>query len=141
MVWKKGKNLRVVLADKKVWHATESSFTTSRDVEEIATKDTDAKEQTLGDISWSLSVSNMVADLPVGNTTHVDTDSLLQSYLDGDLIAVQFIVDDAAEGEKYISGNVYLTQCDITASNGATVTGSFTLTGTGAFTIETVPAE
>ncbi len=53
----KGKNLRLKVEGKTVFHATECTWSTSRELEDIATKDTNGKRRVLGDYDFTCSTS------------------------------------------------------------------------------------
>lgn len=132
----KGKDLRLSFGGKTLWHASTCTLSISTDFEEIATKDTQGKEQTPGDYAWTVSTENMVADKPVGDTTHVDVHDLIGFQLANTPITVEFTT--GVTGAKIYSGTVYVQQADLTAANGSTVTGSFSFVGAGDITVETV---
>ena len=131
----KGKNLRLKVEGKTVFHATECNWSTSRELEDIATKDTNGKRRVLGDYDFTCSTSMMLAEKAASGTQH-DVFDLLEMYKDGVKVDIEFTTDVA--GSKVISGSYYIQQCDITASNGSTATGNFSFAGEGDFAIETV---
>lgn len=133
----KGKDLRIKIAGETVYHATECSFSTTRDFDEIATKDTDGKKSTPGSFGWTLSTSALVANKATASTQN-DTKSILDAYKAGDIVAVEFTTD--VEGDIIITGNAYLASCNITASVGSSATYDVSLTGDGEFTVAAVPA-
>ncbi|OIQ16547.1 MAG: hypothetical protein BM557_09540 [Flavobacterium sp. MedPE-SWcel] len=138
MAFIQGKKLRLSFGGKKLWHATECSLSITTDFEELASKDTDGKNQLPGDYSWTLSTSNLVADLPDGDTTHVNADDLIDLQLNDTIVTVEFttgVTDDTV-----YSGSAYVSQSDITATNGAVSSGSFSFNGDGKLTKDVVSA-
>lgn len=131
----KGKNLRLKVEGGTVFHATECGFSTSRELEDIATKDTNGKRRVPGDYDFSATTSMMLAEKAASGTQH-DVYDLLQIFKDGVKVDIEFTTD--IQGSKVISGSYYIQQCDIAASNGSTATGNFSFAGDGEFEIETV---
>lgn len=133
----KGKNLRIKLDGETVYHATECSFSTTMELEGIATKDTNGNKQTPGNYEWSLSTNALVANKATASTQN-DTLSILTQYQTGALIPVEFTTD--VEGDIMITGNCYIASCNITAPTSGSATYDVALTGDGDFTVVAVPA-
>jgi hypothetical protein len=125
----KGKNLRLKIEGKVAFHATECSWSTSMEFEDIATKDTMGKVSIPGDFEFSASTSMLLAEKAVGGTQH-DVYDLLDLYKTQEVVEIEFT--------KIIKANYYIQQCDISANTGSAATGNFSFKGTGDFTIETV---
>lgn len=134
----KGKDMRFEFGEKFLLHATDCSASVTTDTEEIATKDTVGKEITLGDQSYTLSTSALYATLPDGNTTHVVTPYLMQAWKNKTPIPWKFT--DGVEGHDVYSGVCYVVGAELTAGVAGIAGTSFSLTGTGEFVIDTVPA-
>jgi hypothetical protein len=132
----KGKDLRIKMADNTIYHATECSFSTTREIESIATKDTDGNKGTPGNYEWSLSTSALVAN-KAGGSSQNDTKSILDAYIAGEIVAVEFTTD--VEGDIILSGNAYLASCNITAAVGSSATYDVSFTGDGDLTVAAVP--
>jgi len=134
MAFIKGKDARFKFNDKFLLHATECSLSISLDLEEIATKDTVGKEQLPGDYSYTLATSALVAT-PTGDqaTTHSVSEILVNAALDKTLIPWEF-----PTATTIYSGFCYVTQADITATNGSVAGSSFSLTGSGAVAREAI---
>lgn len=132
----KGKDLRLKLADNTLYHATECSFSTTRELESIATKDTNGNKGTPGNYEWSLSTSALVANQASGSDQN-DTKAILDAFLAGTVVAVEFTTD--VEGDILITGNAFLVSCNITAAVGSSATYDVQLTGDGDFTVALVP--
>lgn len=133
----KGKDLRIKVDDNTIYHATECSFTTTREIESIATKDTDGNKGTPGNYEWSLSTSALVANKAALSTQN-DTKSILDAYLLGDKVSVEFTTD--VEGDIILSGEAWIASCNITAAVGASATYDVSFTGDGDLTVAAVPA-
>lgn len=133
----KGKDLRIKLDDNTIYHATECSFSTTREIESIATKDTDGNKGTAGNYEWSLSTNALVASKAALSTQN-DTKSILDAYLLGNIVAVEFTTD--VTGDVVISGNAFIASCNITAAVGSSATYDVSFTGDGDVTVATVPA-
>lgn len=132
----KGKNLRITMGTGTIYHATQCDFTTTREVESIATKDTSGDQKTPGNYTWGLSTSALVANKVALSTQH-DTKSILDAFLANAIVAVEFTTD--VEGDIIISGNAYLTSCNIGAPVNGAATYDVTFDGTGNFTVGAVP--
>lgn len=131
----KGKNLRIKIGAGTVYHSTECSFTTSMELEGIATKDTNGNIQTPGNYEWGLSTNALVANRAASSTQN-DTKSILDLYQAGETVAVEFATEEA--GDIIITGNCYIASCNITAPVSGSATYDITLTGDGDFTVATV---
>lgn len=131
----KGRNLRIKVADNTVYHATECSFSSTLEMEAIATKDTDGNVQTPGNYEWSLSTSALVAVKETGSSQN-DTYSIMEKYLAKEVIAVEFTTDVA--GDIILSGNAYLSSCNITAPVNGSATYDVTITGDGDLTLDRI---
>lgn len=134
----KGKNLRVRIGGKTVFHATECSFTTSRNMDSIASKDTNGEEVSPGNYTWGLSTNFLMADKPDASTTQLGIKDLLDAYQAGDVLDVEFTTDEL--GDVVISGEVYIESLDLTAPTNGVATGSTSLKGSGDFVTELVAA-
>ena len=131
----KGKDLRISLASGTLYHATECSFSTSRNFDEIATKDTNGNITTPDNYTWSLSTSVLVANKP-NASTQKDIHDIMTEYLAGTLVAVEF--STTTSGDILLSGNAYVESVEITASVEGRATYSVTLKGDGDLTQSTV---
>lgn len=129
-----GKNLRLKLDDNTVLHATECNFTSSLNLEAIATKDTDGEEQSPGSYTWGISTSALVTYRDTG--TQNDTFAIMQKFQNKTAVDVEFTTDTA--NDIVITGSVYLTQCDIAAPVNGSATFSISATGIGNFTLSRI---
>src|SRR5690606_555668 len=88
----KGKNLRLKIEGKVAFHATECSWSTSMEFEDIATKDTMGKVSIPGDFEFSASTSMLLAEKAVGGTQH-DVYDLLALYKTQEVVEIEFTTD------------------------------------------------
>lgn len=131
-----GKNVRLILDGKKVFHATDCGISVSRELESIATKDTQGNLQTPGAYSWSATLSTLVAERDPVTTTHHSFKDVFQKTLDGTLCELQYTTGET--GDMVFSGQVYITQADFSAPTTGAATGSFSFTGNGDLTLDVV---
>lgn len=131
----KGKNLRIKIDDNTVYHSTECSFSSTLELEGLATKDTDGNVQTPGNYEWSLSTSALVA-VQAGGSTQNDTHGIMTKYLAKALVDVEFTTDVA--GDIIITGQAYIASCNITAPVSGSATYDISLTGDGDITLATI---
>lgn len=134
----KGKNLRIFVDDKSILHSTECNFSTTRNFEGIATKDTNGTINTPGNYEWSLTANALFADKDVANTTQNSFKEVLQKFKDATRVAVQFTTQEF--GDVVISGNAYISSANIAAATEGSATGDFAFQGDGDFELETVEA-
>jgi len=132
----KGKNLRIRIDDKLVYHATEAGLSISVNMESISTKDTQGEINTPSNYTWSLSISALVAEIASSETallaTHNPFNALTAKTLAMEEVDVEFTTDET--GDTIWSGKAYFTQADFTAPNEGYATGSFSLQGNGNLT-------
>lgn len=126
-----GKNLRIRVDGKTIFHATECSFTTSRNMESIASKDTDAEEVVPGTITWGVSTNYLVANIPSASATQIGTKQLLDTYTAGTKVEVQFTTDII--GDVIVTGNTFIEGINMTAGTNGVATGDASFKGTGEF--------
>lgn len=131
-----GKNVRISVEGKTIYHATACKLDISLSLEEIATKDTDGKVNTPGNYSWSASCDALYATLPVGDTTHKSADEILDYLLAKTELDFEFSTN--ATGEWVYGGKVYVESANIDATVGQSVTGSFSFKGNGNLTKDVV---
>lgn len=135
----KGKNVRLILDGKKIFHATECGISISVTLESIATKDTDGKVVVPSNYEWSASLSALVAEQdPVTLTHHSFNDVVAKTLA---MTECDFQYTTKETGDFIYSGKVYINQADITASSENSASGTFAFTGNGNLTLGEVPAE
>lgn len=132
----KGKDLRIKIAGETNYHATECTFSISRTLESIATKDTDGEKKTAGNYTWTLGTNALVANKATASTQN-DTKAILDALIAGTVVAVEFTTD--VEGDIIITGNAFLESVNITASVGSSATYDVSLSGDGDITVAAVP--
>ena len=133
-----GKNVRISVEGKTIYHATSCKVSASLNLEEVATKDTDGSVNSPGNYTWSASTDALLATLPSGDITHKTGDEILDYLLAKTELDFEFSTNENGQW-KYI-GKVYVNQADIDATVGQSVTGSFGFTGNGNLTKETISA-
>jgi hypothetical protein len=126
-----GKNLRVRIDGKTVFHATECSFTTSRNMESIASKDTNGEQVTPGNYTWGVSTNFLVANIPAGSTTQVGTKEILDNYQDGTEVEISFTTNIV--GDVIITGNTFIEGLNMSAGTNGVATGDCSFKGNGDF--------
>ena len=133
-----GKNVRISVEGKTIYHATACKLDISMSLEEIATKDTDGSVNTPGNYSWSASTDALFATLPGGDTTHKSADEILDYLLAKTELDFEFSTNEA--GEWIYGGKVWVESASIDATVGQSVTGSFGFKGNGDLTKTAVGA-
>lgn len=133
-----GKNVRISVEGKSIYHATSCKLDISMSLEEIATKDTEGSVNTPGNYSWNASTDTLFATLPAGNTTHKAADEILDYLLAKTELDFEFSTNET--GEWVYGGKVYVESASIDATVGQSVTGSFTFKGNGDLTKTAVPS-
>lgn len=133
-----GKNLRIRVDGKTVFHATECSFTTSRNMDSIASKDTNGEEVSPGNYTWSVSTNYLVSNKPDASTTQIGTKELLDVYTAGTEVEVQFTTNIV--GDVIITGQTFIESIDMSAGTNGVATGSAGFKGNGEFFPDLVTA-
>jgi hypothetical protein len=133
-----GKDVRLRLGDKVLYHSTSCQLTVSSKTQEIATKDTNGDLVEPDGYNFTLSLESLWADKETGGTTQLDPMDLLQHQLDEDELTFEMTTN--IEGDRVISGKCYVTSTDLGAENGSKASASFQFTGTGDITPGTVTA-
>jgi hypothetical protein len=133
-----GKNLRIKVDGKTIFHATECSFTTSRNMESIASKDTNGEQSTPGNYTWGLSTNFLAANIPAASITQIGTKELLDKYQAGVEVAVQFTTNII--GDVIISGMAFIEGINISSPTSGVATGDSSFKGNGDFTTANVIA-
>jgi hypothetical protein len=131
-----GKNVRISVEGKTIYHATSCKLDISTSLEEIATKDTEGSVNTPGNYSWNASTDALFATLPVGDTTHKSADETLDYLLAKTELDFEFSTNET--GEWKYTGKVYVENASIDATVGQSVTGTFSFKGNGDLTKETI---
>jgi hypothetical protein len=133
-----GKNLRIRVDGKTIFHATECTFDTTRNMDSIASKDTEGEESLPGSYTWNVSTNYLVADKPGASTTQLGIKEVLDMYQEGAEVEVQFTTNIV--GDVVISGQSFIESINMTAGTNGVATGSAGFKGRGNFTTELVAA-
>jgi predicted secreted protein len=131
-----GKNIRLTLAGKKVFHATDCGISATLNLEALASKDTDGDLQSPGSLSWSMSLSALVAEKDPVSLTHHSFKDVVRTFLNKVPVDIQYTT--AETGDWVFSGSAYITQFDISAQTAGAATGSFSFTGNGDLTLDDI---
>jgi len=127
-----GTIMRIKVGTKTIFHETKATFTTSRDFNELASKDINGKEVTPGSYSWSLTCDNLIAN----STTQEDVATLDVQYQAKTLVDLEFSTD--VSGDVVYTGKAYIDSYNIDATNEEGVTGSFSFKGSGDYSLGAV---
>lgn len=130
-----GKDLRLRLGGKTLYHSTSCQLTVSSKSQEVATKDTNGDIVTPDGYSATLSMDSLWADKSNGTTTQLDPADLLQNQLDE--VLLDFEMTTGADGDRVISGQCYVTNSDFGAEVGNKATAAFQFTVSGDITVDT----
>lgn len=133
-------NLRLILGEKEIYHATESSLSLSREIRERSTKDTDGVERAKGIKSFEASASALGVYGSDGATA-VDFAGLFDLYNDDATasVAIQFMPDEADATVAY-EGFAIITSLEGNFNNEEDATVSISLSGSGTLKKVTIPA-
>jgi len=131
MAFRKGKEFRLTVGDKKLYHETEFNISITAKSEDISSKDTAGDESVPDGYNYTFTVNSLTAAAPTGSgaADYIIGDTLVDALLAGTLLEWSSL--SAVGGSRGYSGQCYCTQADITASNGTTVTGNFSFKGNG----------
>lgn len=132
----KGKNLRISVGDKLLYHATSCSLSITTEIESIATKDTNGNVKTPGAYDWSMSTSALVANKPTGSTTHVSFAELMTMQLNNTPVTLEFTTSEA--GDFLLTGSAIIESTSISAETAGAATGDFSFSGNGDLEIITI---
>jgi hypothetical protein len=125
----RGKNVRIAVNGKAIFHATSCSLGLTTTLEEIATKDTNGTISTPGSYAWTLGTSSLVADKDTANVAQTDFMGVLGLQLAGTEVDIEFTSNEI--GDFILSGKAFIESCNITSEIGNTVTGDFSFKGNG----------
>jgi hypothetical protein len=126
-----GKNLRIRVEGKTIFHATECTFTTSRNMESIASKDTNGEQVTPGNYTWGVSTNFLVANKPTASSTQIGTKEILDTYQAGTEVEVQFSTEIV--GDVIITGQSFIESLNMSAPTNGVATGDASFKGNGDF--------
>ena len=124
-----GEDIIVLVDSKTTLHATTHNLKVDLELKELRTKDTNGKEQSPGDISWSVDGDGLV----------VVDDSIEDSHTSEDVLGivlskklVDVVIKSPLSGlSKTYHGKAYITSFSLGAPAGDNATYNYSLTGSG----------
>ncbi|MFR9505884.1 MAG: phage tail tube protein [Rikenellaceae bacterium] len=127
-----GEDIILLVDDKTTLHATTHSLKVDLELKEVRTKDTNGKEKSPGDISWSVDGDGLViVDDSISNA-HTPED-VLSIVLNKKLVNV--VVKSPLTGlTNTYTGEAYITSFSLSTPAGDNATYSYSLTGSGDLT-------
>ncbi|QQU04031.1 phage tail tube protein [Myroides odoratus] len=128
----KGKDLRISVGGKTVFHSTSCSITISTTLESIATKDTDGTVNVPSNYEWSLSAESLTADKAT-SSTQADYFDLIVMQLAGEEVDIEMTTGKI--GDILLSGKAFIESTGISADTGSSSTSSFSFKGNGDITV------
>ena len=134
-----GSLLRIKLGDKFVYHATDCEVSIELSTRERTSKDIEGLQTAPDIISWTASGSALgVMDLPGAVTDH-NFESLFDAMNAKTLVTVELTLGpDGTTGDTFYTGSAYLSNLSISAPNREDATVSYSLTGSGVLTKDTL---
>lgn len=133
----KGKNVRLRIGDKILYHSTACNLTITTNTTEVATKDTNGTIVTPDNYSFSLSMDSLWANKETGQeAAQLDPKDLITHQLANDTLTFEMTTD--VTGDDVVSGSCFVTNTDLGAEVGNSATAAFQFTGTGDLTIGAV---
>jgi len=124
-----GEDIIVLVDNKTTLHATTHNLKVDLELKELRTKDTNGKEQSPGDISWSVDGDGLVVVDPNITNTHTSED-VLGIVLNKKLVDV--IIKSPLSGlTKIYKGKAYITSFSLGAPAGDNATYNYSMTGSG----------
>lgn len=124
-----GEDIILLVDNKTTLHATTHNLKVDLELKELRTKDTNGKEKSPGDISWTVDGDGLVVVDDSVTNAHSSED-VLGIVLDKKLVDV--IIRSPLSGlvKKY-TGKAYITSFSLGAPAGDNATYSYSLTGSG----------
>jgi len=137
-----GEDIIVLVDSKTTLHATTHNLKVDLELKELRTKDTNGKEQSPGDVSWSVDGDGLVVVDPSISSTHTP-EQVLAIVLQKKLVEVVIqsrMSDDGPMGlSKLYRGRGYITPFPIGAPAGDNATYNYSITGSGNLSPEDIP--
>ena len=124
-----GEDIVLLVDNKTTLHATTHNLKVDLELKELRTKDTNGKEKSPGDISWSVDGDGLVVVDPGITAAHTPED-VLGIVLNKKLVDVIIKSPLAGLTKKY-TGKAYITSFSLGAPAGDNATYSYSLTGSG----------
>jgi TP901-1 family phage major tail protein len=132
-----GEDIIVLVDNKTTLHATTHNLKVDLELKELRTKDTNGKEQSPGDVSWSVDGDGLVVVDPNITDTHTSED-VLGIVLNKKLVDV--IIKSPLSGlSKTYRGKAYITSFSLGAPAGDNATYNYSMTGSGNLSPEENP--
>lgn len=127
-----GEDIILLVDDKTTLHATTHTLKVDLELKELRTKDTNGKEKSPGDISWSVDGDGLVVIDDEIEDTHTAEDVL-------GIVLAKKIVDVVIKSPKTgvlktYTGKAFITSFSLGAPAGDNATYSYSLTGSGNLT-------
>ena len=127
-----GEDIILLVDDKTTLHATTHTLKVDLEIKELRTKDTNGKEKSPGDVTWSVDGDGLV----------VIDDSIENSHTSEDVLAlvlskklVEVVVKSPLAGlAKMYTGKAYITTFSLSTPAGDNASYSYSLTGSGNLT-------
>ena len=122
-----GKLFRIKIGGKTIFHETDFKLSSSLDFKELASKDLSSKQRSAGDLDWNISCSSLI-----GNTAAAaqeDAATLYAKHIAKVPVSIEFTTD--ATGDMVFTGEAFVSQFDLDASNDDVAKGSFSFVGNG----------
>ena len=124
-----GEDIVLLVDEKTTLHATTHTLKVDLELKELRTKDTNGKEKSPGDISWTVDGDGLVVVDPDITDTHTSED-VLGLVLSKKLVNI--VVRSPLGGlVKSYSGQGYITSFSLGAPAGDNSTYNYSLTGSG----------
>lgn len=124
-----GEDIILLVDEKTTLHATTHTLKVDLELKELRTKDTNGKEKSPGDISWSVDGDGLVVIDDSVENAHTSED-ILGIVLSKKIVDV-VIKSPMAGLTKTYSGKAFITSFSLGAPAGDNVTYSYSLTGSG----------
>ena len=127
-----GEDIVLLVDNKTTLHATTHSLKVDLELKELRTKDTNGKEKSPGDISWSVDGDGLVVIDDVITDAHTPED-VLGIVLSKKMIDV--VVKSPLAGlTKHYTGKAFITSFSLGAPAGDNATYNYSITGSGNLT-------
>ena len=132
-----GEDIIVLVDNKTTLHATTHNLKVDLELKELRSKETTGKEQSPGDISWSVDGDGLVVVDPDITNTHTSED-VLGIVLNKKLVDV--VIKSPLSGlTKVYKGKAYITSFTLGAPAGDNATYNYSMTGSGNLAPEEIP--
>ena len=127
-----GEDIVLLVDNKTTLHATTHSLKVDLELKELRTKDTNGKEKSPGDISWSVDGDGLVVIDDAITDAHTPED-VLGIVLSKKMIDV--VVKSPLAGlTKHYTGKAFITSFSLGAPAGDNATYNYSITGSGNLT-------